>query len=159
MFVEPGQDCVGTFPLVKFIAAMILELILCRTRLLMMPISDFVGQICLHVDLLLKSDLWSFSVIKAFFGDRALILYTEHLVFKLSDSFYRWWRCGRVSKRFLSRRFLYWFSKVVGLPSYASLEGFCLFDEVFQVTRRLCDRYILILVYKINRFHIDFESA
>ena len=41
----------------RLVAAMILELILCRICLLMMPISDFVGLISLHVGLFLKFGL------------------------------------------------------------------------------------------------------
>ena len=50
----------------SFVELAILELMRWRICLLIIPISDFDGFISLHVGLLLKLGLWSFSVMKEF---------------------------------------------------------------------------------------------
>ena len=53
------------FHRLKLVVLLILLLILSRMSLLILPISDLVGLINLHVGLLAKFDLWSFSVMNA----------------------------------------------------------------------------------------------
>ena len=58
----------------KLFDATTLELILWRIFLLMMPISDLDGLMSLHVGLLLKLGLWSFSVTNESFSANTSIL-------------------------------------------------------------------------------------
>ena len=48
-----------------FVTLIISLFMLCKICLLIIPISDFVGLMSLHVGLFMKSGLWSFNVMNA----------------------------------------------------------------------------------------------
>ena len=58
----------------RLVFVSILELVLCRICLLIIPISDLDGLISLHVGLLLKFGLWSFNVMNPSLAASASIL-------------------------------------------------------------------------------------
>ena len=65
IFLNQSITDVVFFHWLKLVVLLILLLILSRMSLLILPISDLVGLINLHVGLLAKFGLWSFSVMNA----------------------------------------------------------------------------------------------
>ena len=65
IFLNQSITDVVFFHWLKLVVLLILLLILSRMSLLILPISDLVGLIILHVGLLAKFGLWSFSVMNS----------------------------------------------------------------------------------------------
>ena len=68
---KPFYGIFGIFPQFTLVACVISRFIRSRMFLLMMPISNLHGLMSLQVGLLMKSGLWSFSVINESLGAEA----------------------------------------------------------------------------------------